>query len=53
MSRVHLILMAIKWQIESNTAHWILGIDSYLLCSNMIKVIGDVLSMWSDDTDIK
>lgn len=52
MSRVHLILMAVKWQIESSSALWILGIVSYLLYSSMIKVMGDVLSMTLDDMDI-
>lgn len=45
MSRVHLILMAVKWQIESSAALWILGLISYLLCSNMIKVMENVLNV--------
>lgn len=38
MSRVHLILMAVKWQIESSAILWILGIVSYLLCSSTIYI---------------
>lgn len=50
-SRFLLIIIAAKWQIERSAALWISGIYSYLLCSNMIKAIGDVPSMWLDGTD--
>lgn len=45
MNRVHLILMTVKWQIESSAALWIFSIISYLLWSNMIKVMENVLNV--------
>lgn len=50
-SRFCWIIIATKWHMKRNAALWISGIYSYLLCSNMIKSIGDVPSMWLNCTD--